>query len=1152
MRLMRLDLLRYGKFTDKTVTLPKAEKDFHLIVGPNEAGKSTLRSAILDLLFGIETRSPYDFLHKYSEMRLGAAVEQGDAALDFIRIKARAKALQSAGGSPLADSALAPYLGQVDRLFFDQMFGLNHERLVQGGQDILSASNDIGQILFQAAAGVGSLGQIRDELEAQANALWAKRKSGDREYYVAAAELEQAEAALKTATVRTKDWQEANARVNQIGDDLALARGRYTALEQQRIGLERVRRTAPLLTSLQASETLLAELGDVIALPENAAELLTRAEQETAVATESVQLFDRQCADLTDKIKALLPNEAILARSADIDALFGMRQELRSLDSDIAKREGEVLVHWHDLQQSVLQLGWPAQDEEALTKRLPGSLVKSSLTSLIRRHEALLQTLSSAEEALIQRQAEIKDIDLQMTGLPDSTLPVALLDALARARALGDVAVQAKQQATQIKRLTRDLASATLELGAWSHDADTLRQLQPPTLDEINALIKRRGDLESKESADQQRMAELGSEIQALELEISQFKAIHQPVTLADVTEIRSSRDSTWQAIKSGTVALMEAAPGYEHQVVQSDQLSDQRHDKAKQESEFQVKLDLLARLQQQMNEVMGRQQKHAAALARFDQYWDVQTKTIGLAGLPLLKVNHWRAVREKVLLAQDALTEAQSAQAEFEKIAVEASAALAQEVQAVKPQDGPLPLAALVVLADEMVKNATRSQERRETLAAQKTRAEGALPELIRRQALAQEAVNTWLSDFKHNLALANLPADTNVEAAQEALELFDRMHLQLQKIRDIRVNRIDAMRLAQRDFDAQAKALALDLSPDMAHAGAAPIAQALSQRLKAELSMSEDLRRLKLELDQGLAELGTARQRLLEANASLAPLLHQCSTQDKDRLRAAIANSDRCRLLNGQLGEALKQLLALGDGLGRDVLAAEFAATDVNTLAMRLAEFKLEMDDSVAQQNRLSGELTAAQATLEKIAGQADAAKAEAQRQEALARMSNAVERFIKVYASAKLLRWSIERFRESKQGPMLTRASEVFAELTQGGFCKLAVDYESDPLKLSGQRSTGELVDIEGMSEGTRDQLYLALRLAALELHLQQTVALPFIADDLFINYDDGRARAGLQALATLSESTQVLFLTHHEHLVPVAQSVFGERLNVVRLG
>jgi len=86
---------------------------------------------------------------------------------------------------------------------------------------------------------------------------------------------------------------------------------------------------------------------------------------------------------------------------------------------------------------------------------------------------------------------------------------------------------------------------------------------------------------------------------------------------------------------------------------------------------------------------------------------------------------------------------------------------------------------------------------------------------------------------------------------------------------------------------------------------------------------------------------------------------------------------------------------------------------------------------------------------------------------------------------------------------------------------------------------------------MSEGTRDQLYLALRLAALELHLEQTTPLPFIADDLFINYDDKRAKAGLEALAKLSESTQVVFLTHHDHLVSVAQEVFGDKLNVVSL-
>ncbi len=180
MRINRLDLLRYGKFTDQTVSLPKAGQDFHFIVGPNEAGKSTLRNAILDLLFGIETRSRYNFLHAHPALRVGAAIEQAGTALDFIRTKGRQKTLQTAAGQALPDAALAPFLGQLDRDFFDQMFGLNHERLVQGGQDILSAANDIGQILFQAAAGVGSLGLVRDQLEAEASAplrpSWSKPK----------------------------------------------------------------------------------------------------------------------------------------------------------------------------------------------------------------------------------------------------------------------------------------------------------------------------------------------------------------------------------------------------------------------------------------------------------------------------------------------------------------------------------------------------------------------------------------------------------------------------------------------------------------------------------------------------------------------------------------------------------------------------------------------------------------------------------------------------------------------------------------------------------------------------------------------------------------------------------------------------------------
>ncbi|PIQ51608.1 MAG: hypothetical protein COW02_13790 [Comamonadaceae bacterium CG12_big_fil_rev_8_21_14_0_65_59_15] len=1152
MRINRLDLLRYGKFTDKSVTLPKSDKDFHLIVGPNEAGKSTLRNAILDLLFGIETRSRYNFLHAHADMRLGAAIEQGDTALDFIRTKARSKTLQNVTGGALPDGALIPFLGQVDRDFFDQMFGLNHERLVQGGQDILNASNDIGQILFQAAAGVGSLGQVRDQFEAEASSLWAKRKSGDREYYAAAAELEQAEAALKAATVRTKDWQEASSSVHQIGEELEKARQFYRQLEQDRIRLERIRRTAPMLNTLKELEDRQAELGAVVTLPQDASECLTRAERDIAIATQSAQSLEDQRTEIARKIAELHPDASMLGRSADIEALFALRQELRSVDTDIAKREGEVQLLWQEVQECVRQLNWPQEDEEAISKRLPGTLLKSTLGKLIRRHEALVQALGTSVETRHQREEELKTLDLQIEALPQTAVPVALHDALSAARALGDVVTQEKQLDAQIDRLQRDLESANRALSPWNHDPVALQALNPPSQDEITALIKRRNDLEAKETLAAQRVTEHQADMDALKLEISQYQAAHQPVTLADVQQVRGDRDETWKSIKSGGIALQEGASGYERQVAQSDELSDQRHDKAQAETEFQLKLDQLERLRLQLTEQTARHQQSTESLLKFDQAWVEQISAMGLGGMPLLKVNSWNASRDKVLAAAVALAEALSAQGSLLERASQASTTLADVLQSMHAKTETLKLSGLILLADDWVKSATRYQERREALLEQKIGAQSSMADLISRQERAQAAVRDWQVDFQKNLALAHLPESTPVEVAQDALDLIDRMHGQLQKIRDIRVNRIGAMRLALKDFDQQAQALSETLAPDLASESAGQLALALSQRLKEAQSSSQELNRLTIELTDVSSKLFSANEQIASAQASLKPLLQLSTTADFENLRVAISNSDRLRTITSQIELTLNQLTSVGDGLPRDVLESELDATDVGLISVVLTDLQQQIDDVVDKQNAYSGALNAANTILAKIAGQADAAKAEAQRQEALARMTNAVDRFIKVHTAAKLLRWSIERFRESKQGPMLSRASDIFMALTQGAFCKLSVDYESDPLKLSGQRVSGELVEIEGMSEGTRDQLYLALRLAALELHLQKTIALPFIADDLFINYDDGRAKAGLQALAQLSESTQVIFLTHHEHLVPVAQSVFGDGLNVVNLG
>ena len=78
MRLRRLDLTRYGKFTDYSIDFGEyvpGTPDIHVVYGLNEAGKSTSLAAYLDLLFGIEERSRYNFLHQYGAMQVGACLQ---------------------------------------------------------------------------------------------------------------------------------------------------------------------------------------------------------------------------------------------------------------------------------------------------------------------------------------------------------------------------------------------------------------------------------------------------------------------------------------------------------------------------------------------------------------------------------------------------------------------------------------------------------------------------------------------------------------------------------------------------------------------------------------------------------------------------------------------------------------------------------------------------------------------------------------------------------------------------------------------------------------------------------------------------------------------------------------------------------------------
>ncbi|MBW8363368.1 MAG: AAA family ATPase [Rhizobium sp.] len=1151
MRIARLDLLRFGKFTDQSVSLPLNTRDFHLIVGPNEAGKSTLRSAVLDLLFGIETRSPYNFQHPHNEMRLGALVEHDGKSLDFVRIKARTKTLRDPSGVPLPDNALSGLMGTMERGFFDQMFGLDHELLVSGGREILNASNDIGQILFQSAAGIGSLGTVRDALEREADSLWAKRHSSSREYHAASDELEKAEAALKLATVRTKEWVTARNLVDQHEEALKEAREHYRFLEQNRARLDRIRRVAPLITALLEHEQKLAQLGQIVDLPSDAGAQLIQAEQAIATANQQKKFHSERVEKLEGRIGDINVDEMLILRSAEIQALSEQHQLLRNHPGDIVKRQEELNGRWKTVQDLAHQLGWAIENEESVTQRIPSHLVRSGINALIRKHDVVTQALETAVKEQTSRQSDCDVTEEQLKTLPTIEVPMTLHAALTTARALGDTIAQEKRLASQVTRAQRELDGAKLALGNWDKDIEVLRTLQLPSQEEVGSLQQHQTNLEAEAKKFTDRIAEVQSNLSDLALEITQYQDKHHPVTLVELLQVRGQRDELWHQIKTGAVAPIAVGPAYEARVVDADGLSDKRHDKAHEVSELQAKLDQKERMEQQLRDLETRQDENSKLQSEFDVAWEARVSSLGLSGMPLLQLNAWRSARERVIVAAEAVAEAHQAQTELREDVSRASTALVNELRDLIEGADSLPLAMLISHATELVEVVGRAEEQRKALVAQRSRAQRALADSEKTVSKAKDDVSAWETDWRTKLGQSYLPVEADPGTVQGALTLFDQIDDGLRQIRELRTNRIGSM---QRDLDSfhnKARKLAADVAPELLDRPTEDVAGVLTQRLSVATEAAKERKRLQAELDEALGQLSAAESAINTAKAALDPLLHLAAVADNDELRQAIQRSDQARALLADIRAAQQSLQEASDGLSRAELEAEFMAADLAQVPGEQADTKSKLEQVIEQQNQVAAELNSARLALDRIAGQDIAARAESQRQEALARMANAAERYIKVYSAARLLRWAIEQYRESKQGPMLSRAGEIFFGLTLGAFSRLSVDYDSEPLALYGLRSSGEHVPIEGMSDGTRDQLFLALRLAAVELHLEQAPAMPFIADDLVINFDDARAKAGLQALARLSEMTQVIFLSHHEHLVPVAQSVFGSGLSVTRL-
>ena len=1175
MRWRRLDLLRYGRFTGVSIDLPRPEHhpDLHVVFGPNEAGKSTALAAIEDLLFGIHPRSPFDFLHAYAEMRIGGVLQNDREVLEIHRRKGTKDTLLTPEDLPIpaGDRALAPFLAGADRDFMRRMFSLDHERLREGAQEILDARDEIGQMLFSAGAGLTGLRETRMALDSEADGLWARRRAGRRKYYHAEDRLKAARAALREHTVTVAAWRRLEQARDAAGRDYAALEREIEEKAAEQGKLVRIRRVYRDVRRSAELEETIAALGEVKLLPEDSRQILQDAERNDAVAASRIETSRGRLEATREERSKLTFDAGLVLHEHDIEQLHERRITALNARADLPARRAELANAEADLRRLAAELEWETGDIERVPPRIQVNAVR---TLLNRRGERLAaaENTGAAAEGAAARVAE-----LQSALRQSAPVDVTKLQAVTRAvRGLGDMGARIGAATVEVVTERATLERLLQSLRPGVADETVLAGLPVPPRETVVTHRDASRELDERRRHCRQRRQDAQRELDRQRTASERLARDEAVVTPDALTRARRHRDAGWSLIRRRYV---DAAPvsdaeigafagdgdgsklpeAYEESVRAVDALADRRLDKAEIAAELTVILrrvaeqrELLASLREEEKTLAGERDRHDAA-------WRELWAETALEPLPPDDMLEWLSTRHEALGAAQRRSKAERQADELRRQEAEArdgvlGALVSLDAGTSISALGDQPLAVVLEAAREVLDRCERSAERRREL--DRAYREATTDEAHRRKARqkADAAWSEWRSQWAN--ALAALGFDPMAEPGTIAarLDVIDEMRDHITRIDDLRHERIGKIEEYVAAFAQDVMELAATVAPDLARLDPEQAALRMEHRLD-EAKRARDLReekdktitRLQCEID----EHETARR---QARADVDRLQREAGAVDGAQLETAIADSNRLRAARAEQGRVLDALCEIGDGLSVEALREECEGVDVDQMQARETSLAQELEDLRERLLEARERRTAARKAFEAVGGDDDkAARAAADRQEALAEMRDIAEQYVRARSAALLLQWAIDRYRIEKQAPLLRSAGELFALLTGGSFESLRINFDDqDRAHLVGVRRDGAEVAIPGMSTGTADQLYLALRIGSVEDYLERADPLPFIADDLFINFDDERAAAGIQALGRLATRTQVLFFTHHRHLVDIVRATLGETVPVVELG
>jgi uncharacterized protein YhaN len=1156
-RLVGLDLERYGAFTDRSIRF-REDARLHVLYGRNEAGKSTALAAITDLLFGFEHRTGFDFLHAASDLRIGARILGRDGeALAFRRRKGRRDTLIDANDKALRDDALAPFLQGLTRDVFTRAFGLSTRTLREGAQEMLRVDGEVGATLFAAASGLREPGELRSALNAEADAIFAPRASKDRRFYQALESYEAARRLMRESELRVGDWKELNERIEALREKLEEIDRQRAENASEHARLQRLKRLAPLALLLERAAAALTRAEPVPELPSGFAERLRVALEAEAGAAQRHRECLRAVEELAQERDGLSIDEALVARADEIAALFAETGRYAKAKEDLPGVDREAEGMRATLEALAKRLGL-AQSAD-IQSRQPSDAELALLRALSREGRAIEGELTSLR-ANLARERQSHGLLRQDDAARWSPIdPEPLRERLA---ALAPVLRRLEQRAEiepAIEAETRAIAEAALRLSPPVASLDELAGASLPAPETIARFHKEHEALvrSSERAREDLRAAERSC--REIEAALEKLTAARAVPSLEAIAAARGERETAWVRLRAALFGAALSAPArassvatFELQVAHADRLADEALGDAKRVAQHALHArDLLVARERQ-----AKAEKTLAeaelAMREHEEKWQAAWAASCISPLSPGEMASWSGNVATLLARRARLLEHRQKLCALAAEDRSASPVLRTAAQAAGL--GELADASSLQLAALLEARLRRLADAWEAARGQQAKLEASRARIEELDALVQEAASRsaqWSQRWRALLPRLRLSLDATLDEAEAAIDTWGEVPEALRLLaREDR--RIAGMRRDNAEFETRVSDLLSTSAPDLLEYPCQIATKMLHERAaaaaKAAARRDDCVNRLGIAANKEKAAKATRE----EAQNALASLAGEAGLARDENLGALAARLNERSALEKTIREKRDELLRAADGFEEVAIRAELSSFDAEAAEQRLADLDRERTRLDRESNESFAALDREERRRAELETGTGAELAAQMRRNAEGELVAAAHDWAVLKLGVLLLGTAIERHREAAQNPLLARAGTLFSALTGGAFVGLGSQYdEEDRPVLVGRRSQDRNVGIEGLSEGTRDQLYFALRLAYVESYAARLEPPPFIADDIFVTFDDERTGHGVEALAEIGASVQCILFTHHRRTVEIAAERLGKEVDVVEL-